>query len=190
MKNTLILAAACAALTAAETANADNYDPNLDVEIEIGSFFVDSAPNGGEPVVYNFIGADNVVGFSFSGTVTGPSGNSSYASDLLMTIVAGDEDPFLVGGFSTTNDLDWDFQGFQSTEDGDYSSGPHILLRDDPAPAGLEWTISFMNDWNNAAAATLHWSDVVLTVHHAPIPAPGALALLGIAGVCAPRRRR
>src|SRR5690625_7717101 len=66
-----------------------------------------------------------VVGFSFSGTVSGINGQS-YASDTCMTIKSPDGTTYAVGGFSGTmsgcNDNPWDFDGYSSGSDGSYES--------------------------------------------------------------------
>lgn len=185
----MIAVSAVAALAmSASSALAANYDPNLDVVVDLGTFTLEPDADGNPtPVSFTVAGPDNVVGFSFSGNASGISGNSTWASDTRLNISIEGDDVFNIGGLIGV-DNDWDFQGGGSGEDGFYSSGPHIIAKDNPVPGGLMWTFDFIHDWNSTFAEPITWTDAQLTVHR--VPAPGALALLGLAGLAGARRRR
>jgi len=188
-----LTAAAGIALSGAAFAN--DFDPALDEKLDFGNFVLDSLANGGSPAVFNVPNGSNgndIVGFSFSGAVTGISGNASWASDMQLIITDPNGGTFTVGGFTNSGnaDIDWDFSGSASTNDGAYASGPHFAWKNDPISkdgAG-SWTFSFANDWNSTIAATMSWTDVSITLHK--IPTPGAAALFGLAGLAGIRRRR
>ncbi len=158
-----------------------SHDPLLDEPLAVPNFTVISPPNGGLPQVFTIPGgvltSGRVVGFSFEGTVAGVTGNSSWASDMCMTIQGPDGSSFSVGGFSaaipgcTLNN--WDFQGGGSNDDGTYSSEHDDVW---PFPPGAEddgdWTLTFVNGWNSDAAATMDWSDVTVTLHKITPPEP------------------
>jgi hypothetical protein len=141
-----------------------------------------------------------VNGFSFIGTVTGVSGNGTWASDTLLEITGPSGSFTSIGGFATTPENDWDFQGSQSSEDGTYESGPHFeALELDPVEPVFDsngdgttdlgglWTFTFTQTFFSSSATEIAWTDVQITLIQ--IPAPGALALLGVAGLVGRRRR-
>lgn len=186
---TLASAAFALAISGAAVAGDLGYDPALDQKLELGGFTLVSPANGGSPVVISFDleenGAD-VVGFSFSGNASGITDTGSWASDTNLVIDAPDGQSTSIGGFSGTPDFDWDFDGAGSTDDGFYESGPHLAFN--AAPKAGTWTFTFTNDWDSTAASDISWDGVSIILHK--IPAPGALALLGLAGVAGGRRRR
>ncbi|MFU8829658.1 MAG: hypothetical protein ACNA8P_09530 [Phycisphaerales bacterium] len=187
MKISRVLAATGAGLAITAAASADNFDPALDIVLDLGSFTLISPANGGAPVDFDVIGPADVVGFSFAGDVSGISGTSSWASDMQLNISIDGTQVYSIGGFSGVQN-NWDFQGSGSTNDGFYQSGPHLIAKDNPVAEGAAWTFSFVNDWNSTLAADMDWSGVTLTIHR--IPTPGAVGLVGLAGLAAIRRRR
>lgn len=150
--------------------SASAHDPSLDEVLDIGEFSVDSAANGGEPAVFSLpagvASRGDVVGVSFGGTVAGISGTSTWASDLCMQVESPGGVTFVVGGFSGDaagcNVNDWDFDG--ASNDGAYES-VHLDAFDPVAGDEGEWTVTFMNDWNDTGAATMTWSEVAVTLH-------------------------
>ncbi|AXI99507.1 Por secretion system C-terminal sorting domain-containing protein [Cyclonatronum proteinivorum] len=164
------------AFRAAQTANRVQhpglleFDPELDEGYEFETFTLVSEANGGSPVVFEVEGGVDtsgmVVGFTFTGTVEGVSGNSTWASDTQMVIESPSGESFSVGGFSGVEN-NWDFQGSGSSSDGTYTSthtGDEVFGEGGTMDAGT-WTITFVNGWNSAAAADMEWSDVSVVLH-------------------------
>jgi uncharacterized protein (TIGR03382 family) len=140
---------------------------------------------GGESITFTVELPPNnktVTGFSFTGHFDDLANDASWASDLRLDILAPDGQDYAIGGFDNPSNL-WDFDGPGSDGDGVYSHDGHGTF--DNAPKGV-WTFKFTNDWGPSGGHT--WSDVVITLHK--VPAPGALALLGVAGLLGGRRRR
>lgn len=198
MKKVLALAAAAAICTSPMALADSGWDPSLDEVILI---------NGGEPFSLAalesntfevFVEPNNnpVIGFSFAGVIQGISGSAAWASDTKLEIVAPDGTTYDIGGFTNPSDNDWDFDGSQSTEDGLYIHGLGSPFGDgqpdfvfDKIAKGGVWSFTFTNDWSGAPVIT--WKGVSILLHkQAALPAPGALALLGLAGLAGARRRR
>jgi hypothetical protein len=141
-----------------------------------------------------------VNGFSFIGTVTGISDNGTWASDTMLGILGPSGSFTDIGGFVTSPENDWDFQGSGSNLDGTYESGPHFeALNLDPVEPVFDsngdgttnlgglWTFTFTQTFFSSSATEIAWTDVQITLLQ--IPGPGALALLGVAGLIGRRRR-
>ena len=173
---------------AAATSNASGYDPDLDIVVTLGDFIVfpDAA---GNPITvgFNLTGPGDVVGFSFAGDASGVSGNGTWASDTRLSVQIDGSEQFNIGGL-VGRDNDWDFQGSASNDDGSYASGPHLFAKDNPIADGAAWSFVFFHNWNSASAAPITWDNVNITLHR--VPAPGALALMGLGGLVVGRRRR
>ncbi|MCC5822865.1 MAG: PEP-CTERM sorting domain-containing protein [Phycisphaerales bacterium] len=189
LSSKMVAAAAVGGLgLAALPATANNFDPDLDIVVNLGQFtlFPDAA---GDPIVvkFNVTGPGDVVGISFGGDASGVGGTGTWASDSRLSVVIDGTERFNIGGL-VGRDNDWDFQGSQSTNDGNYTSGPHLFAKNNPVAAGAAWTFAFSHDWFSASAAPISWSGVTITLHR--VPAPGAMALLGLGGLVAGRRRR
>ncbi len=157
-----------------------SHDPELDEEIEIPEFTIISPANGGDPVEFSIPAGEmsrgEVVGFSFEGTVSGPGGTGTWASDACMVVESPDGTTYAVGGISGTfqdcSENAWDFQGGGSTDDGTYSS-THDDLFDPALEDQGEWTFTFVHDWDATSAADMTWSDVTVTLHKTPLPVCG-----------------
>ena len=186
-----------AGLALSAVANAGpTFDPALDIVVDLGTFTVVSPGAGGDPlplaVVFGGvdpgINPNDIVGFTFSGTASGVTGNGTWASDTRLLVSRGGVQVFDVGGLvgPPPRANDWAFQGAGSTNDGFYSS-QHFFANAFPKD-GTEWTLTFFHDWRSGLAAPITWTDATFTIHK--IPTPGAAALLGLAGVAASRRRR
>ena len=148
-------------------AGRDDHDQALDEVLAIENF---SLPGQGNYETSAFAGDDSrgqVVGFSFQGTVSGISGNGTWASDLVLTLTSPEGVSYTVGGYQSGNPA-WDFDGSGSNNNGTYSSthiGPAIFGADGVNDLG-EWDVSFDHTWND----TMNWSDVTITLHKQPLP--------------------
>ncbi|AKS41887.1 M14 family zinc carboxypeptidase [Wenzhouxiangella marina] len=138
------------------------YDPALDETLSLSDFVIQGNGSYSEVLPAGVSTVGSVVGFSFSGDVTGVSNNQTWASDLQLTITAPGGSSYAVGGFQTGNPP-WDFDGSGSNSDGSYSS-THI----DELPFGPEgvaddgnWTFEFLHTYNDA----MTWSNVTVTLH-------------------------
>lgn len=170
------------------------YDPSLDEVLFIGTVGPISI---GQSVKFDFDldNPNSVIGFSFSGdyVVQDPGG---WASDTQMNITGPSGSSVSIGGFGLPDpDLDWDFQGAGSAPLGFYSSGAHFHKADGSPVFNSNgdgstnkpgnWSIVFTQDFGGSPTI---WENVEITLHK--IPAPGAMALLGVAGLMGGRRRR
>jgi serine protease AprX len=144
-------------------ANRDQHDPGRDEVLNLANFSIAGSGSHSDSVSGGITSRGQVIGFSFQGTVTGITGNGTWASDLVMTITAPDGvASYSVGGFNTGNPP-WDFQGSGSDNDGTYAS-VHIG-QDIFGPEGVddlgEWQFQFGHTWND----TMNWSNVTVTLH-------------------------
>ena len=185
MKKSVVLSAIAGGMAVAGAASADFiYDLGM-----IGP--INSAPNGG--VTVNVFHIDvpaglNIIGFAFEGFYDeDPTPSASWASDTLLVIETPGGLTLSVGGITTPSDIDWDFQGGGSTDPGFYD---HMTMGWSLGPVNPQgvWTLTFTNDWNSTSASAISWDDAIFTLIE--VPAPGAAALLGLAGLLGVRRRR
>lgn len=138
--------------------------------------------SGGDSTVRNFecLAADagDVIAFSFRGTVSGISGNLSFASDLRLQLSGPSSSSYDVGGFDNLVN-EWPFQGEQSTGDGAYRSS-HITVLDSNGDGTSScegtWSATFTNDWSRSGAVS--WSDVAIVLHK--VAPAGALCADGL----------
>ena len=137
-----------------------------------------------------------------SGTITGiiynynwanNTGDSSWASDMMFGISIDSAFGLSMGGYnmsmssiSGVTNSSWAFVGGLngSPTDGSYS-GAFSSLSYAMSGIGTAW---LANGWNGSAGTTT--SATVTFVGLNAVPAPGALALLGLAGVAGAQRRR
>lgn len=138
--------------------------------------------------------------FALSGTLTDFTLNfnyvdgqsASWASDMLIQIFAPNGGNAFWGG-SNVNPVGgavdkggWSFAGSGSTASGPYSDNSNLLGATNLSGAGT-WTIRILNGWTGATLAC-GYNDVNLNLIGV-VPAPGAVALLGLAGLVGRRRR-
>lgn len=125
-------------------------------------------------------------GFTFSGDFLDNPANpttASWASDLQMELTAPSGETYLIGGFTNPSAALWDFDGSGSNGPGTYAHDGSGAFA--PANSVGSWTVKLTNDWNSASSYQV-WDNIVVTL----VPAPGAMALLGMGGLVATRRRR
>ena len=180
MNKALLLLSAVASLSAGAAASAG--------ELQLGSWTLE----GGRSVTWTFELQDNpngVIGFAVEFDYDEPVADASWASDAQVTLMSPTGASYTVGGFDNIGaaDAEWSFQGPESDLPGHYGDEDIFMpWANDPEPKGV-WTFTLTNDW----AADLRpneYNNIVLRIIKAP--APGALALLGLAGLRSNRRRR
>lgn len=130
--------------------------------------------------------AKGITGFTVNYDYSEPVADGSWASDVQVRVSGGGAS-YVVGGFDQTvaPDTLWAFDGPGSDGDGNYGE-TFLPWADAPAGKGM-WHVEFENDWGADANPNVY-ANITITFHKAP--APGALALLGLAGVASRRRRR
>lgn len=185
MKKTLALAAVAAfGLTGAASA---------DLTFDLGTFSL-TGSLAGPTNDYTFSWTGYLEGFSFSGDYSEDPVNATYASDTRLRVYLDGVEVYHIGGF-TDPGADWDFQGVQSNAPGFYAHGLGGAPwggdgnHDGSISGSGDWEFVFTNGWHSDATTTQTWSNASLVLANA-IPAPGALALLGLAGLVGARRRR
>lgn len=145
----------------------DGHDPALDEQIALDDFTLpgdathEATAGGGQAT------RGEVVGFSFEGTVSGITGEASWASDMALTVTSPAGASHAVGGYQSGNP-DWDFQGSGSDDDGTYSSqhiGSDVFGADGTTDDG-QWTFLFDHQWEDE----MQWSDVSITLHKTEPP--------------------
>ncbi len=172
--------AAAAALAVATAASADGW-----TRFEVIQFPALTLA-GNQSASFNYVDPDNdqlIVGFSADVVFSDPTGSLSYASDLKLTFNGIGQ---AVGGFTNPGNILWDFDGFGSDGSGVYVDNSHTLIwKDQPISKDQLTGFTFLNDWGSSPANT--WT-VTLTLYKV-VPAPGAMALIGLAGLVSRRRR-
>jgi MYXO-CTERM domain-containing protein len=141
---------------------------------------------GGNFNEYQFNLSGSLTGFSINfDYVTG--GGGSWASDMLLLIIDPNGAGQYWGGFNVspagyTDSGIWGFDGSASANSGNYGDSKSV--------AGLSgngtWTFRVYNGWSTAPSN--QYNNFVLSAKGV-VPAPGAIALLGLAGLAGRRRR-
>jgi hypothetical protein len=193
-KNRIYTAAALASLMATGAAMAG--DPVPTEWFELGA-----APLGGgesfsrtfdlSDLVLGDGGSLGVVGFEVMFDYDEEVPDDSWASDALVNVDSSFGFGYQVGGFDNigTSDAEWSFQGPGSDGPGTYGdSGADIFLPwiDDPILSGTI-DVRFANDWGSDPNPNFYEAAIRF---YQVVPTPGALALLGLAGIVGRRRRR
>jgi len=139
---------------------------------------------------YNFVLSGTLTDFTLNFNYV--DGNpSSWASDMIIQIIAPNGGNAFWGGTNVnpTGSTDkgvWSFDGSASTVSGPYSDNSNLLGVTNLSGAGT-WKIRILNGWTGAVNAC-GYNDVNLNLIGV-VPAPGAVALLGLAGLVGRRRR-
>ena len=140
---------------------------------------------GGQSAVFNFTDSVPVVdSISISFDYAEPVLDASWASDVQVILTDGVGNSLIIGGFINSNaaDILWAFDGSISDDPGNYSDTFATNFVTD----GI-WSLTFVNDWTSDPNPN-DYANLIVTM--GPVPAPGALALLGLAGVSRRRRRK
>lgn len=140
---------------------------------------------GGEGASFDVTLPVDTLGFDIAFDITGITGNSSWASDIQFIISDANGAVYTIGGFTNGGSADagWAFDGSASTNDGFYSDSFGVAI-----PAG-DYTLTVVNDWFSTLAGTMAFPNG-FSVSFEKIPTPGAIGLVGLAGLAAARRRR
>lgn len=186
MKKFLLTMAGGLLLTVTGSTSANDWT-NTET-FELGSFLL----FGGDIVHFELELADNakeIVGFIVEWDYFESVPDGSWASDAQATVTSPTGANYIVGGFTNVGNADvlWSFDGAQSDGPGHYGDKDiHTPWKKDLQPKGL-WHFDFANDWTPDPNPNEYNN---LTITFLKIPAPGALALLGVAGLIGGRRRR
>ena len=138
------------------------FGPNIDFEVDL-----------------------DVVAFTFDVDFVNVFGDSSWASDLEMMVTNSAGETFVVGQkkfnggdpFGPQDDI-WDFDGPKGDPTGHYTSTHEF------GGAAGSWNVQFAESWDGG----VEYNNMTLTLQQ--VPGPGALGLLGLAGLTLRRRRR
>ncbi len=182
--------AVAAGLAIAASASANDFVETK--SIAIGDFDLE----GGQSITFDIdtaaLGGGPVVGFQFSGIYEDADGaGGSWASDLQLTVTTSSGTMFVVGGFDAGFDENWTWPnaGFSDAPNDGVPNAElaseHFPYKDAPEDKGL-WSFTFTNDFSTGNP--INWNNVQIDLYN--IPAPGAAALLGVAGLAGLRRRR
>ncbi|MBL9120041.1 MAG: hypothetical protein JNL80_09020 [Phycisphaerae bacterium] len=180
MKNVLVAAALAAGVAGVAAA---------DVKLDFGSG--DYA--AGDSAIIKLTNLEGTLtGFSFSFDYVGDGFGFSWASDagfVLNGVQYGGYD-ILFGGpglsSATSSAGAWSFYGGGSSGDGTYGDAGI------GAAGSYVYGDSYIFEWGNnySGSGPVSYNNVTVTLHGvSQVPAPGAIALLGLAGLVGRRRR-
>jgi hypothetical protein len=153
--------------------------------VNVGSFFLDGF--GATTGDFNTTTAGAVTSITLTGDAQ-QTGGFAFQTDTAMRITGPGVDVTFGPNFSTPpGNILWPVADPGSPQD---SSSPQAINVTLPvAGAQGNYTVSFTNGYSfNVPGDWVAWDNVVVTFN--PIPAPASLALLGLGGLAAGRRRR
>jgi MYXO-CTERM domain-containing protein len=142
-------------------------------------------PGGGAVSSYDVTGAAGELGFSVDFT---NAGGWTYAGDLLIAFMDSAGNAVEYGGYNMS---------FGYSSIGDFasswdvsSSGSYSGTIDLTGSGLIDVASVHFADGYSAGASTDMWLGTITGLDAAGVPAPGALALLGLAGIASRRRRK
>lgn len=180
MKKVLLVAAVLAA--AAGAANAD-VTLNLGNANLVGGTYV----GGAVGLTGTLTGI--TISFDFQPDAAAQSAGS-WAADTILFVQGPDLNTAEWGGYNLS------FGGFDegdwavippTTAPGIYAETDTVSNATPPSGAG-SWFVAFANGWGSSPA--VQYNNISVTLHGVNVPTPGAMALLGLGGLVATRRRR
>ena len=171
---------AAAGLALAAGASAD-YSFNFAGPVELA--------NGASAMLFSGNLSGGAIGFNYDFFYDEPApGDSSWASDMLISITAANGNTVTIGGYDNPG-LAVPYQGAASGDPGTYGANIDISAFG-LGGSGL-WTVSITND---GPAAFDPDPNIISNFNGMlvgdVVPTPGALGLFGLAGLAATRRRR
>ena len=152
---------------------------------DVEAFFDVSGP-GGNGYTVDFEADGALAGMNLAFDFTN-AGGYTWAGDLMVTIVDPNGVGIQYGGYNLdlgyTNAGDFD-SSFDTSTSGAFST--NVALESFGLSGSGMWTVGFWDGYTGGAA-TDNWAGVINL--EGIVPAPGALALLGLAGLAGRRRR-
>ena len=181
MKKVLLAAAVLAA--AAGVANAD-------VTVNLGSLTLSGLQTGSVSLP-GHSGTLTGMAISFDFQPSALALNDSWASDAILFVQGPDTNTGEWGGFNASfggfDEGVFSFNGSISAPPGVYSDAQSVSNPTPPSGSGA-WTVAFANGYTTSESVT--YNNIVVTLFGVTVPTPGAMALLGLGGLVATRRRR
>lgn len=181
MKKVLLVAAVLAA--AAGAANAD-VTLNLGNANLTGGTFV----SGSTGLTGTLTGI--TISYDFQPDAAAQTAGS-WASDAILFVQGPDLNTGEWGGYNLSfggfDEGVFSFDGPISATPGIYGDSQTVSNATPPSGAGT-WFVAFANGWGSSPA--VQYNNISVTLHGVNVPTPGAMALLGLGGLVATRRRR
>ena len=179
MKKRFMLTAA--GVTAAAIAGAANADITVTID-EVSLIGYDGTSASFVSVDLGEI-SGTLTGISYDYAWSNNTGDSSWSSDMLIH-VSGGSNSVQVGGYNVS---------FSSADQwgalaGGPSTGSYSGYASGSTAMNGAGVFTWMNGWSSSAGTTSSGTFVLHGIN--AVPAPGALALLGLAGLAGRRRRR
>lgn len=181
MKKVLLVAAVLAA--AAGAANAD-------VTLNLGNLALSGGQFGGGTFGATGTLTGMTISFDFQPDAAAQTAGS-WASDAILYVGGPDTNSGEWGGYNLSfggfDEGVFSFDGPVSAPPGVYADSQTVSNATPPSGAGT-WSVYFANGWGGSPL--VQYNNISVTLHGVTVPTPGAMALLGLGGLVAARRRR